>query len=549
MGARPRGDRGARQSEPHERRTAHRVVAASLVLGLLGGAAGAWWGGHRAEVRQATAVILLNPLQGNPFSPDARGDDLVNLETEAQLVTSDAVLDQLGSALPGRPVVDADQVSVVLPANTQLLSISVTAATAEEAEAATQELAVLYLAFRRARTQSALSNQRANIDLQIEQRVRERAALVARLDDLRPGASDTLLSQQIVAVITEISELRTQLGEVGSVSLDPGQVVTPARASSAGLVPSGPWVPAGVGLLLGALCGAVLVTQLRPRNQLVRTRADLADLDVPCWGTLAPDRDPAATARLRAALLAPHRDPRTVVLVCRAGSHGVPTTAESLAASLAAARLRTVLVDVAGSGARDRDRDRRPARSQHRDPATGPGLTEVLCDRATLEASLTWTGDLARLGTGHDSDGLDDLAATPEMDVVILELRDLAHVVLLQAGSPTSPRTQALVAAADVVLLEVPVGAVSATTVEREVAELATAGAGRVGLVLVAAPVQRHPDREDEPERGAGGLRQAAASFAPVPRTRDALILVSRRLARVGLHGAAGSTGRTRGPA
>ena len=43
-------------------------------------------------MHEATAVILLNPTEGNPFAPDSTaGVNLVDLETEAQLVLSDEV--------------------------------------------------------------------------------------------------------------------------------------------------------------------------------------------------------------------------------------------------------------------------------------------------------------------------------------------------------------------------------------------------------------------------------------------------------------------------
>src|SRR6478735_8387225 len=39
----------------------------------------------------ATATVLLNPLEGNPFYPSTRGENLVNMGTEAQALRSDAV--------------------------------------------------------------------------------------------------------------------------------------------------------------------------------------------------------------------------------------------------------------------------------------------------------------------------------------------------------------------------------------------------------------------------------------------------------------------------
>ncbi len=52
---------------------------------------------------KATATVLVSPLEGNPYSPDGRGDDLVNLQTEAQLVTTDRVSKIAGQKLGHEP--------------------------------------------------------------------------------------------------------------------------------------------------------------------------------------------------------------------------------------------------------------------------------------------------------------------------------------------------------------------------------------------------------------------------------------------------------------
>ena len=62
-----------------------------VVLALTGTALGVAAGLRRAEDHTARASILVSPLDGNPYYPSGRGDDLINLETEAQLVSSDSV--------------------------------------------------------------------------------------------------------------------------------------------------------------------------------------------------------------------------------------------------------------------------------------------------------------------------------------------------------------------------------------------------------------------------------------------------------------------------
>ncbi|MEO9326125.1 hypothetical protein ABFT23_21725 [Nocardioides sp. C4-1] len=529
-----------------------RALVAAVVVGVVCGLLGAWWGGRRDEVSSATAVILLNPLQGNPFSPDARGDDLVNLETEAQLVTSDAVLERLDEALPGAPAVSSTQVSVSVPTNTQLLSITVTGPTEDEALRATQELATGYLSFRRSRTEGALDGQRENIDDQIQQQTDERAALLERFDALPQGAQGTtLLTQQILATVTRISDLRSQLGEVGSVSLDPGQVVTPAHPDAGGLLPAGPLVPGAVGALLGAALGA-LAAMRAGRGRRVRGTADLVGLAAPVWGTVPGDvaRRPLAAARLRAAVRAAHPASPLVVLACHDGARGaLLVAAPALARSLAAARCRTVMVEVAEPGEHDGglggDRGSGLGRDLGGDlggdlgwDTVAPGLADVLRDEVPVARGLRWSGDLGLVHRGRRQHDLDDLTASSAMATLLTGLVTRrtgdaapAEAVVLLAGSPTSPRTQALAAHADLVLLEVASGAAALRGVEQSLTDLTAAGAARVGIVLVGPPARTRQGRRRLVELHRRAVRPFGrlAGRAPRPAAVPVLSRTERR--------------------
>ena len=68
-----------------------RTLLLVVVLTLCGAAAGGWLGSQRTDEHEAEAAILISPLLGNPFTPEASGDNLVNLTTEAELVASDPV--------------------------------------------------------------------------------------------------------------------------------------------------------------------------------------------------------------------------------------------------------------------------------------------------------------------------------------------------------------------------------------------------------------------------------------------------------------------------
>lgn len=470
-----------------------RLLARLLVVGLLtvvlagaGGFAGWWWGERQAGSFEATVVVLLNPLQGNPFSPDSRGEDLVNLETEAQLVTSDTVVKRVALDHPELPPLDVSDVSVSVPPNTQLLDIAVTATDGRVAERTAAALAEVYLAHRRNRTASALFNERANINEQLDERTSERATLTAGLEKAKPGSAESLqMTQQILAVVTQISELRAQLGVVGAASLDPGQVVTPAEVTPHGLLTAGPRVPAALGVLAGLLAGAALVGRLARPDGLVRDVADLEGLSGPdavAWVSAMTDDDGTVTggARLRALALAAGGGRRVVVLVCRAGPDVRGPAVRELAESCVASRLRTVTVELGDAGS---------------SAAEGPGLLEVLRDDAPLSSAVTWCGERGRLEVGGDSGPLDDLAASAGMEDVVVALREVADVVLLDAGAASAARTLALLPHVDVVLLEVRSGTVTLREVEDELDELCSArvvgSAGGTGIGVVLVPKGR----------------------------------------------------------
>jgi succinoglycan biosynthesis transport protein ExoP len=100
----------------------------------------------------ATAVVFLNPLTGNPYTPETstlRSDQLVALETEAALVSTSTVGERANEvadgALPDEP---EDAVTVVVPSNSQVLRVSYRADSAELARLGAQSFADAYLGYR-----------------------------------------------------------------------------------------------------------------------------------------------------------------------------------------------------------------------------------------------------------------------------------------------------------------------------------------------------------------------------------------------------------------
>ena len=138
-------------------RAAPRVLLLSLMLAVLGAGAGFVYGELQGRVHSATAVILLNPTEGNPFAPDsAAGVDLVDLETEAQLVLSDEVANLVADRRDGDTAAnELVGVKAEVPPNTQLIEITVEDKSRDEALDRAQAFAEVYLEYRQSRSETA----------------------------------------------------------------------------------------------------------------------------------------------------------------------------------------------------------------------------------------------------------------------------------------------------------------------------------------------------------------------------------------------------------
>jgi hypothetical protein len=205
-------------------------------------------------------VLLVSPLEGNPFNPLGRGDDLLNLESEALLVRSDAVagtvIDRLDLATtPARLLED---VVVEVPANTQLLRITAVGTSAGRAHDLADAVAAAFLDYRAGRTLAARAEQETTLHEQLRARSLDRDRLLGELADL-PLSSPlaTLLGQRVADLTTQVGVLRARLTELELGSTDPGQVVTPALADPPGLLARRPLVATA-----GALAGAALALAL-----------------------------------------------------------------------------------------------------------------------------------------------------------------------------------------------------------------------------------------------------------------------------------------------
>ncbi|WP_165865570.1 hypothetical protein [Vallicoccus soli] len=253
-GSRARGARRARGTGRWSRPLAPwRALLVALVVGLLGAAAA---GGAASAVlaprATAQASLVLAPAPGNAYATASR-DVLADLETEAELPTSDAVLERVVAAVPGTTVEGLrGRVRASVAPRTQVVQVQVSAPRRAEALALARALADAVLATRAERAGAALGARREVLERQLA--AAEGALVAVRSAEAADPVEDAVLSRRVVA-------LRTELRATGA---------EPSPGALIGTVPLGQsrsrelLAAAGAG---GALAGgaALLLALRRPR--------------------------------------------------------------------------------------------------------------------------------------------------------------------------------------------------------------------------------------------------------------------------------------------
>jgi succinoglycan biosynthesis transport protein ExoP len=458
-------------SQPSPRRAAlvaalRRSAVLILVLAALGTLLGVTAGLRRAEDHTAQASILVSPLEGNPFSPTGNGDDLVNLETEAQLVQSDPVARDVATRVGDNGSIAGllAGLDVTVPTNTQILTIAYTAGSDEAAARRAQGFADAYLAFRTARSEQVVRSRTERIQGQIDSQNRLLSGLVEKFNVEKVAATKTLLHDQIDDVTSQISQLRAQLAELRTGSVDPGQVIKPASAVGTSLL-AATAVYALAGLVAGlVLALAVVIVRARAENR-IHHADDIDASGFPLLGSISRREVLDTNARivsgdtidgfeiekgfqtLRVSILSrERRRPVRILYAAAAQGSEAPGTALALAYAAAASGLNTVLVDAA------RGPD---AITALLELESRPGFSDILAGTLSIDQVITQVTDhLQVLPSGHLDPHTDDLLTGPRVGTVLQDLEKVADILIVATGPMQSPRSRALVMVTDVTVVE-----------------------------------------------------------------------------------------------
>jgi uncharacterized protein involved in exopolysaccharide biosynthesis/MinD-like ATPase involved in chromosome partitioning or flagellar assembly len=465
------------------------IVLVCLALGI--GLAVAYIQLAPREYR-STASVLVTATDGSAAAnTDPRV--VINLDTEAQLVTSTNTVTAAAETLAIPPDDLVDRVGVSVPPNTEILDITFTGTTAAEAQKGAKAVADAYLAQRRATAQAALDAENKALQERIDSVNTELAAALKTAAGQAEGSPERARSDATAETLSnQVATLISQQTRVRSETVTPGEIVTQPALPTAPSSPN-PLVALGAGVLLGLVAGVGLGARRHRRDDVIRSPEDLFQRTRVPVATVLSDRlhdgavsvlqpltaDGRGYARLRNLVTTGlEESSRRVVLVAGVRRGGGPVAA-NLAASLARSGEEVVLVcaDVFGHTATALLGDR-----------PSDGLAEVLDQPNSVDGALTrFEGipSLRILGPGRDIDRADALLQTRSPRKLVDRLLDSASYVVIEAPSTTdSADAQTLANVAELAVLVIESGPTTAREVLDACAQLESVGTPVLGGVI-----------------------------------------------------------------
>ena len=445
--------------------------------------------GQQGPTYAATTTVMLNPIDGRPYSPGSRGERLDNLTTEAQLVEADpvtrAVRTSLGVTTPVAKL--QKRLRVTNPPNTQILEIEFSAGSPTEARNGSRQYALTFLQHRQDQAERTIAAQIDRLDAAIRTNETALAGATTALQAAAVGSSDAVLAQQRVQSATRtLSDLTGRVSDLRSSSTEPGEVLTPPS------LPQPDGLPVGLLVAVSALLGAALGVGIAAWRDLLDDRVhrleDLDGLGLTVLGEVLrtrvvdhdgrvqlledPSRDlPDDVRVLGTVLAATVGGSATLVLAPAAGAGG--STGPALAAALARSGQEVALADVGTATLTERDGQ-----------PMSPGLSEVLVGGVDIDEAVRETQPgLAVLPWGEQGDAAVEKLSSRRMRDVVDELGRMGDWVVLMSRSADRPETLALASTVGRAILTVTLGATRMPQLRSAAADLARCGVEVVGVL------------------------------------------------------------------
>ena len=258
------------------------LILLCAAVGLVG-AVGYYKTAHKEYIATATVYVTGSSGTTNEVA-NGRTSGTVNLDTEAQVVQSAAVAQ--GAAKLMHVTVPLQQlinrVSVTVPANSQVLSISCQESSAVGAATCAQSFAQAFLTYSSTTTIASANQQISALQAKIANLQSSAAKLsveVASLPDNSPQRATA--QQQLGSDNSQLSSLNNQVAQLIAELTNPsaGSILSAATPPSSASSPKKLLILAS-GLLLGFV-GLVLAFVLDRRDRRILGPRDLAGIDVP----------------------------------------------------------------------------------------------------------------------------------------------------------------------------------------------------------------------------------------------------------------------------
>ena len=488
------------------------LIASFTILGTLCGL-GYYKTVHKVYTATASVNVTGTSQTVNQVA-NGRTTGTVNLDTEAQVVQSAAVAQAAAKLMHSPESLQQilNRVSVLVPANSQVLSIRCQATTADRAATCAQSFAQAYLSYSKTSAEAAINDQLSALKSRISSLQSASAKLTIEASGLptnssqRAGAEEQLNSDhsQLSSLNSEIAQLTTDLADLSGGSII-SNATPPQRPTSPKLsliVPSG--------LLVGLLIGLVLAFMVDRTNRRIRGPRDLVQLDVPVLMSLlvkssaAPElaiassrsrvgRDVAELAHLLTGSLG--AGSHVILITGISGGHCSSFVAANLAVALSRNQPDVTLICA------DLENSAIPGMVGL---PVGPGLTELLANHGLPGDGGQPVVMAPRLRVITPGSGAGVNAEDLRQDAVerfVASLRGAARWIVIEAPPVTSsPDAYTLAHVADTAVVVVEVPHARRDQLQSGIQSLDRMGAAVLGAVLLPSP--KAPSRGSLPIPG-----------------------------------------------
>jgi capsular polysaccharide biosynthesis protein len=263
-----------------------------LLPALVGAALGWGIGALVTPAYSAHARVLVTQIAGlTQVSGQRSVDPGLNLDTEAQLATSNSVAAPVGDALGLEAWQVRRKTSITVPPNSAVLVVTYTDSSPERAVTGADGLAKSYLQQRTATAEAIRteSTRQVGEDLTAARTAANEAE--SRAAKTKTGTVDATLAQlDVQAKLDRVTSLQGSLDALAVVNTSGGRVIESARQPTGPSVPNRPLLIVSLAAL-GLLLGLSLALLRERSNSALRTATDVRrELGVPLLGRIDATR-------------------------------------------------------------------------------------------------------------------------------------------------------------------------------------------------------------------------------------------------------------------